>query len=97
MNNEFMTISHYFEEKSKILGKVDTYDLLIEGLEKAILESTVSGHLVQYEMDDGQMKVRTMFRKVSDLVTAMEGLQRLRQGYINRYNGRVTRLTGGNL
>jgi hypothetical protein len=97
MNNEYMTISHYFEEKSKILGKVATYDLLIEGLERAILESTVSGHLVQYELDDGQMKCRTTFRKISDLVNAMTGLQKLRQGYINRYNGRITVLRGGNL
>ena len=97
MNNEFMTISHYFECKSKLIGKIATYDLLIEGLEKAILESTVSGHLVQYELDDGQIKVRSNFRKISDLVDAMTGLQKLRQGYINRYNGRITVLKGGNL
>ena len=92
-----MTISHYFECKSKLIGKIATYDLLIEGLEKAILESTVSGHLVQYELDDGQIKVRSNFRKISDLVDAMTGLQKLRQGYINRYNGRITVLKGGNL
>jgi hypothetical protein len=97
MNNEYMTISHYFEEKSKLLGKVATYDLIIEGLERAMLESTVSGHLVQYELDDGQMKVRSNFRKISDLVSAMQGLQKLRQGYINRHNGRVSVLRGGNL
>jgi len=97
MNNEFMTIPHYFECKSKLIGKIATYDLLIEGLEQAILESTVSGHLVQYELDDGQMKVRSNFRKISDLVDAMTGLQKLRQGYINRYNGRITVLKGGNL
>ena len=97
MNNEYMTIPHYFEEKSKFIGKIATYDLLIEGLEKAIMESTVSGHLVQYELDDGQMKVRTNYRKISDLIDAMTGLQRLRQGYLNQYNGRVTVLRGGNL
>lgn len=97
MNNEYMTISHYFEEKSKILGKVATYDLLIEALEKSILESTVSGHIVQTELDDGQMKLRVNYRKISDMVDAMTGLQKLRQGYINRYNGRITVLRGGNL
>ena len=97
MNNEYMTISHYFEEKSKILGKVATYDLLIEGLEATLLKSIESGYLVQYELDDGQIKCRSQFRKIDDLVKSMEGLQRLRQNYINRYNGRITRFTGGNL
>jgi hypothetical protein len=97
MNNEYMTISHYFEEKSKLIGKVQTYDILIEALEKSILESTVSGHIVQTELDDGQMKLRVNYRKISDMVDAMTGLQKLRQGYINRYNGRITVLRGGNL
>lgn len=97
MNNEYMTIPHYFEEKSKLIGKVETYDILIEGLENAILESTVSGHLVQYELDDGQLKVRTMYRSIKDMITAMNGLMMLRQRYINKYNGAVTVLRGGNL
>jgi len=97
MNNEFMTISHYFEEKCKLLDKVAVYDLLISGLESTMMKSIESGHLVQYELDDGQMKVRSNFRKLEDLVSSMEGLQRLRQNYINRYNSRVTRLSGGNL
>jgi len=97
MNNEYMTISHFFEEKEKLIGKIATYDLIIEGMEKAILESTVSGHLVQYELDDGQMKVRTNYRKIGDLVSAMNGLMMLRQRYINKHNGSVTVLRGGNL
>lgn len=97
MNIEYMTIDQFFESKSKLIGKIATYDLLIEGMEKAILESTVSGHLIQYELDDGQMKVRSMFRSTKDMIGSMEGLIKLRQYYINKHNGRVTRLVGGNL
>lgn len=97
MNTDYMTIPQFFECKSKLIGKIATYDLLIEGLEQAMMASTESGHLVQYELDDGQMKVRSMYRNVTDLVDAMNGFIKLRQYWINRANGRTTRLVGGNL
>lgn len=30
MNNNYMTIQEFFESKSKLVGKVATYDLIIE-------------------------------------------------------------------
>jgi hypothetical protein len=56
-----------------------------------------SGHLLQWELDDGQMKVRSQYRNVNDLSNAMQGLIKLRQYYINKANGRSIRLVGGNL
>jgi hypothetical protein len=97
MNTEYLTISQYIEAKSKLIGKIATFDLLIESMEASILEGTVSGHLVQYEMDDSMMKVRAQYRSISDMVKALAGLETLRQRYINRYNGRVTVLKGGRI
>jgi len=97
MNNEYTSIEQYFEVKSKLIGKIATYDLIIEDMEKALLAATVSGHLLQYELDDGQMKVRTMYRSVTDLTKAMKGLISLREIYKNQHNGRGVRLVGGNL
>ena len=92
-----MTIAEYIECKSKIIGKIATYDLLITKMEEAILTGAVSGHLVQYELDDGQIKCRAQYRNIGTMVEAMTGLQRLRQMYINQFNGRGTRMVGGNL
>ena len=97
MNAEYMTISEYVEVKSKLIGKIATYDALIDAMEKAIMTSTVSGHLVQVEVDDGMMKVRSNYRSVDSLTKAMTGLIRLREMYINQYNGRTVRLVGGGL
>lgn len=97
MNVEYMTMPEYFESKSKLIGKVATYDLLIESMEKSILLATDSGHLIQYELDDGQMKCRSQYRNVSAMADAITGLEKLRQMYINRYNGRTNRLVGGRL
>ena len=97
MNAEYMTISQYIESKSKLIGKIATYDILIESMENAILEGTVSGHLVQYELDDSFMKCRAQYRSIADMTVALRGLETMRQRYINRFNGRCTVLRGGSL
>jgi alpha-D-ribose 1-methylphosphonate 5-triphosphate synthase subunit PhnL len=97
MNVEYMSIEQFFECKSKLIGKIATYDLLIEGMEKAILSATLSGEYAEYEMDDGQMKVRSRFRSLDQMIAGMQGLRKIRQDYINQYNGRGTRLVGGSL
>lgn len=97
MNFEYMTIPQYVECKSKLIGKIATYDILIEGMEASLLEATVSGNISEYEMDDGQMKVRTRYRSLNDMNNALMGLIKMRQYYINKHNGRVTVLRGGNI
>lgn len=97
MNTNYMTIPQFMEEKSKLIGKIATYDLIIEGMEKALLEATVSGSIAEYELDDGQMKCRTRYRSITDMTNALNGLRKIRQDYINRCNGRVTVLRGGNI
>lgn len=103
MNDTYMTIPQYVECKSKIIGKIATYDLLIESMEKSLLDTLVNGNgesvggIAEYELDDGQMKCRTRYRSITDMRGALKGLISMRQYYINKYNGRVTVLRGGNL
>lgn len=97
MNNEYLTIPQFVEYKSRIIGKVATYDMLIEKMELSLLEATMSGHIAEYELDDGQMKCRTRYRSLTDMNNALNGLIKMRQYYINKQNGRVTVLRGGNL
>lgn len=98
-----MTITQYFECKSKIIGKIATYDLLIESMEKSLLDTLVNGNgesvggIAEYELDDGQMKCRTRYRSITDMRGALKGLISMRQYYLSKYNGRVTVLRGGNL
>lgn len=97
MNNEYLTIPQFVECKSRLIGKVATYDMLIEKMEISLLEATMSGHIAEYELDDGQMKCRTRYRSLTDMNNALNGLIKMRQYYINKQNGRVTVLRGGNL
>lgn len=97
MNAEYCTVEQYIEGKSKLIGKIATYDILIEKMEEALLTSTVSGHLAQYELDDGFMKLRSNFRNTNDIVSSISGLEMLRQRAVNKLNGRSVRLVGGSL
>lgn len=97
MNANYTTISEYIESRDSIKAKIIAYDTIIAGLESTMLAAIESGHIKQYEFDDGMMKVRTEYRSVNDIANAMTGYERLRQMYINRLNGRVRVLRGGNL
>lgn len=97
MNAEYCTIVQYMESKTTLIAKIQAYDSLITAMEATILAATTSGHLAEYEMDDGQMKVRARYRSLSEMNRALVGLEQIRQRYINRFNGRVTVLRGGNL
>lgn len=97
MNEEYMTINQYFDCKSKLIGEIATYDLLIKGVQDSLRESILSGIYSEYELDDGQIKCRTKYRSIDQMVKGLQGLRTLRQDCINQYNGRGTRLVGGSL
>lgn len=103
MNAEYMTIEQYVDCKSALIGKVATYDILISSMEKSILAALMgdngesAGQYAEYELDDGQMKVRSRFRSVDQMTSGLQALRKIRQDYINQHNGRGTRLVGGSL
>lgn len=96
MNDNFTTISQYIECKSTLLEKIKAINLLIDAMELNMLDITDSVAYDEYQMDDGQMKVRTKYRSVKDVMEGINGLEQLKQRYVNRYNGRVTVMRGGN-
>jgi hypothetical protein len=97
MNSHFITISQYIESKQSIADKIVAYDTIISGMESAILRATESGEYAEYEMDDGQMKVRAKYRSASDMARALDTILKLRQRYVTKYNGSCVVLRGGNL
>lgn len=97
MGECFYTLAQYVDSKTSIREKILAYDLLITGMEGAYLQAISSGHLEEYHMDDGQMKVRATYRSTVDMNNALKGLITIRQMYINQYNGRIRVMRGGNL
>lgn len=95
MNDVFTTIPQYITSQTTLRGKILAYDTIIAGLEQTMLLAVSSGDIKQYELDDGMMKVRQEFRSLDDITNAMQGFEKIRQMYINRYNGRTITLRSG--
>lgn len=84
------TISIYIGNKTSDLEKIDAIEILIDSMLLKMTEA-IGGQSVlidEYWMDDGQMKVKTSYRSISDIEQGISGLEKLKQRYINRYNGR---------
>jgi hypothetical protein len=96
MNDGIYTVSQYIQSKCTLRAKIDSIDALIEAMELKILDATESAAYDEYQMDDGQMKVRTKYRSVKDVMVGISGLEMLKQQYVNRYNGRNIVFRGGN-
>lgn len=97
MNDGLYTISQYIECRPTLLAKIQAIDDLISAMELKLLDTVGSANYSEYQMDDGQMKVRTSYRSPKDVTAGINELEKLKQRYVNRYNGRCTVLRGGNL
>ena len=97
MNDGFMTISQYVNSPESLRDRIIRIDNLILSMEAKLLESVDSANYQEYQMDDGQMKVRTVYRSVKDVTAGILSLEQIKQRYINRLNGSVTVLRSGNL
>lgn len=80
----------YVESATDIIAKInrlnDLIDLLLENSTNIIENSGIA----EYDFDDSQVKIKTVYRSASDLTKDIFNLQKLRETYINQVNGRQT-------
>lgn len=96
MNDGIYSVESYIECKSTVIDKIKAINALIDKFELKLLEVGDSVSYDEYQLDDGQMKVRTKYRSANDVLNAINNLEKLKQRYVNRLNGRVTVLRSGN-
>lgn len=96
MNDGIYSVESYIECKSTVVDKIKAINALIDKFELKLLEVGDSVSYDEYQLDDGQMKVRTKYRSANDVLNAINNLEKLKQRYVNRLNGRVTVLRSGN-
>lgn len=97
MNDNYLSISQYIECKSTLFDKITAIDNLISEMELKLVDTVGQTNYSEYQMDDGQMKVRAAYRSPTDVMAGITALEQLKQRYVNRYNGRSRNLRGGNL
>lgn len=88
------TISEYLESKLTLADRIRAIDVLID---KAILSmgdtvNGVGGNISTYELDDGQVKIKTGYRSISEVEAGIKSLERMKNLYINKLYGRSVQL-----
>ena len=96
LNDGFYTIRQYVECKQSIYDQILAIDALIILHRGKMLDSIGNSDIDEYQMDDGQMKVRTKYRSVKDVMAGIDALKIWKQELVNDYNGRTTVLRSGN-
>lgn len=87
----------YINESADLHGRVVRIDQVIDALLTTAADSAASGtgNYKEYSLDDGQTKIRTVYSTIADIYASINALEKLKQLYLNRINGRVFRLVDG--
>jgi hypothetical protein len=91
----YTTADLYIESKTKLLDKITAIDAIISALETVALKAAATGNVQEYSLDDGQTKIKTMYRSPAEVEASITAFERIKQRYINEYNGPMVRLVDG--
>jgi hypothetical protein len=80
MQDKFITFKIDSEQQSKtqIRTKIGQIDAIISALYDTAMISVGNGDKVMYRIDTGQTKHEVTFSKVTDIINAIEGYERIR-------------------
>ena len=88
----FENITLYLESATCLKEKIEKMDLIITALEDAALKGAEGVDIDEYWLDDGQTKIKNIFRDPNQIFKAIISYERMRQMYLNRLQGRGMRL-----
>ncbi len=85
----------YIESGSSLSDKLQRIDQVISALLALLVDNAASAQYKEYQLDDGQTKIRSVYNSPADIQTSINAMEKLKQMYANRLNGRVFRLRDG--
>lgn len=88
----FDSCSIYVTSATSLRAKIDRMQAVIDMLEETALKSAGNEDISEYSLDDGQTKIKTVYKSASAVADAIETFERLKQKYINQLNGRAVRM-----
>lgn len=92
---EFDSSAIYIDCATTVREKIARIDAIITALETTALKAAAAGNLSEYWLDDGQTKIKTVYRNPAEVEASISAFEKIRQRYINQLNGRVIRLVDG--
>ena len=88
----FESASIYIQSASSLQDKIVCLDNIIAALELEALDAAGNMGITEYQLDDGQTKIRTNYRSTTQIAAAIDDFERIKQRYVNRLNGHSFRL-----
>ena len=84
--------SIFIQSATTLTAKIVRIDAIILLLEDTALKAAGGDDVEEYSLDDGQTKIKKVFRGSASILKAIYDYEKLRIMYANRLNGRVSRL-----
>lgn len=85
----------YIDSATSLRDKICRIDDIIDALLNTALESAASDNLTEYMLDDGQTKIKAVYKGTDAVLRSIKVLETTKQIYVNRLNGRTIRLVDG--
>ena len=85
------TETFYIESATSLKERLTRVCNIIEALEIRVVDVAVgNADIDEYQLDDGQVKIRTKYRSVEDMEKAITAFEKLKERILNKLNGRCT-------
>lgn len=88
----YLKASAYVESCSTIKAKIAALNAIQDALLTTAMKAVETGHITQYSLNDGQTIIQETYRSAKEITEAYNGFETIKQMYINRLGGRMTRL-----
>ncbi len=85
----------FIQSATTLKAKIVRIDAIIVALEDTMLKAAGTGNLEEYSLDDGQVRIKMTYRNTEEVIKSISDLEKIRQMYVNRLNGRHIRLVDG--
>ncbi len=79
------------ETPTTIADGLAAIEAIIVTLLAAMAKAATTGNMSEYSLDDGQTKIKVVYKDLEAMQASFFALQRMKQYYINAANGRVWR------
>ena len=85
----------YIDSATSLSDKITRIDAIIDALMNTALASASTDNFTEYVLDDGQTKIRATYKGTDAIFNSINVLEKTKQIYVNRLNGRLVRLVPG--
>lgn len=82
----------FIETATCLQDRVDKVQAIIDALYNTALVSAGNDDIEEYMLDDGQSKIRTIYKGTEAVLKSIHSFEKIKQMYINQINGRVVRM-----